>query len=214
MPPSRPVEGMEKVFLCDNEEEKKRFISWSTACQSHHIPKTVRGCISPNRLVSNIGESILHVQLQLVDFHGRQNINIRKYSFLKKKVRLACKQCDYWHLNYFMSEIFSQRAWPFRRHLVSALLSVLQKKKQTNQKNRQGRVLKREVKINFGLSAEAASVQKQNNARLNCYQSLTYLPRLECVQLIHPIKLPWISSLANHLSEEKKIHQAHQPKSR
>ena len=109
MPPSLPVEGMEKVFLCDNEERNTRFISGSPACQSHHIPKTVRGCISPNRLVSNIGESILHVQLQLVDFHGRQNINIRKYSFLKKKVRLECKQCDYWHLNYFMSEIFSQR---------------------------------------------------------------------------------------------------------
>ena len=143
MPPSLPVEGIEKVFLCDNEERNTRFISGSPACQSHHIPKTVRGCISPNRLVSNIGESILHVQLQLVDFHGRQNINIRKYSFLKKKVRLECKQCDYWHLNYIMSEIFSQRAKPFRLHLVSVLLSVLQKKKQIKKKQARGSPQKR-----------------------------------------------------------------------
>ena len=64
MPPSLPVEGMEKVFLCDNEERNTRFISGSPACQSHHIPKTVRGCISPNRLVSNIGAvSYTHLTL-------------------------------------------------------------------------------------------------------------------------------------------------------
>ena len=77
--------------------------------QSHHSPKTVRGCISPNRLVSSISKSILHVQLQLVDFHGRQNINKRKYSFLKKNARLEHKQYNYRNLNFNNHHYFHER---------------------------------------------------------------------------------------------------------